>query len=220
MRGRQFGGARARAFGAAMLVFAAGGCHEKSRTEIIVGIATDLMAPMPLTTVSLEVSRFPEGEVLGAQPFTISGNVNNIYELPGTYAIYSPEGTADRVRIVLTATDNKEQMLVLRSAVLSLVPEKTLFVRLGVVMACVAKPECPPGDTCIDGRCLPEAIDSSRLPSYTAGMEKEVNCAGTGAGDATFVNTSTKVPLPVTDATCPNKGVCQEGVCLGSTTSS
>jgi len=189
---------------------ALGACKTTSRTEIIVGVATDLNAPAPLYQVKMEVFRLPLGTTIGDQPFMISGTPDNVYELPGTYAVYSDQGTADRVRLVLTATDNSGQVVVQRTAVLSLVPGKTLFVRLGVVSACMGKLDCPSGDTCIEGRCAPEEIDSSRLPDYVQGMEKQVSCTGT----VNFVDTSTKQPLAVTGAVCPNNGWCQDGMCL------
>ncbi|HEY4187506.1 MAG TPA: hypothetical protein VGP07_20685 [Polyangia bacterium] len=203
---------RALLFGAALSFV--GGCKgEKSRTEIIVGLATDLTAPTPLAAVHLEIVRLPGMDLLGDQEFTISGNPDKIYELPGTYAVYSDTGAPDRVRIQLTATDNGGKTIVQRSAVLNLVPEKTLFVRLGVVSACMGMLDCPDGNTCIEGRCAPEQIDSSRLPVYTEGMENEVSCTGA----VSFVDTSTMKPLTVTGTVCSAQGVCQDGICLGAT---
>lgn len=198
---------------AGVAFFSPPGCKEKSRTEILVGIATDLSAPTPLANVHLEAVRLPDKTVLGEQTLPISGRIDNIYELPGTYALYSDNGSPDRIQVTLTAYDGAANIVVVRTAVLSLVPEKTLFVRLGVVSACVVgKTDCPQGDTCIEGRCAPPEIDSSRLPKYVAGMETKVSCAGT----VNFVDTSTKQPLTLTGTVCPDKGVCQEGICLSA----
>ena len=190
---------------------ALGACKkETSRTEIVVGVATDLKAPAPLYQVELTAYRLPDNAVVAKQQFMISGLLDYDYELPGTYAVYSDQGRADHVRLVLIATDDKQQVVVQRTAVLSLVPGKTLFVRLGVVSACMGKLDCPEGDTCIEGRCAPEAIDSSRLPEYTPGLEKQVACAGA----VNFVDTSTNKPLVATGTVCPDNGWCQDGVCL------
>ncbi|HEY8927538.1 MAG TPA: kelch repeat-containing protein, partial [Polyangia bacterium] len=197
---------------AAVAAVGAAGCKEKPRTEIIVGIATDLTAPAPLRKVHLEVTRLPTVSQIGEQDFPITDTINDVFELPGTYALYSETGAPDRVRVVLNATDDQGRLLVQRSAVMSLVPEKTLFVRLGVVSACVGKLDCPAGDTCIDGRCAPETIDSTRLPVYTPGMEKEVSCSG----GTTYVGTVTHMPLTMKGTACADKGICQEGVCLGA----
>jgi hypothetical protein len=59
---------------------------EKKRTEVLLGIVTDLMAPSPLASVHIDVTRLPEGILIGQEDFTISGTVNSVYELPGTYA--------------------------------------------------------------------------------------------------------------------------------------
>jgi len=190
---------------------AVGSCKkETSRTEIIVGVATDLKAPAPLDQVEITAYRLPGNTLLAQQQFMISGLINSDYELPGTYAVYSDQGAPDRIRLVLVATDDKQQVVVQRTAVLSLVPGKTLFVRMGVVSACMGKLDCPAGDTCIEGRCASEEIDSNRLPQYTPGMENQVACTGA----VSFVDTSTNKPLVATGTACPDNGWCQDGVCL------
>lgn len=215
--GSMHGQSRARllALGAALLLAAGGACSEKKRTEIVIGLATDLTAPTPLRSVRMQVYRLPENVPIGQQDFPISGSINEVYELPGTYAVYSEDGKADRVRVVLTATDGQGAVLVVRTAILTLVPEKTLFVRLGVVSACRGKSDCAEGDSCVEGRCLPEEIDSARLPAYLMGMEREVACAS----GTMFTNTSTKELLKASSATAGMScaGTCQEGTCLAPT---
>jgi alpha-tubulin suppressor-like RCC1 family protein len=182
----------------------------KNRTEIVLGMATDLTASTPLSSVRLQVYSLPEDVVIADQALPISGTVNELYELPGTYAVYSASGSADRFRALLTATDNNSNTLVVRSAVLSLVPGKTLFARLGVVSACEGMTDCGAGETCIEGHCASEEIDSSRLPGYKPGMENEVDCAS----PTTFVDTSTKQPLKMVGTSCASGESCLEGVCL------
>jgi hypothetical protein len=191
-----------------LLLSATLGCVT-NRTEIVLGMATDLTAPTPLSSVELQIYSLPDNVPIADQPLPISGNINGVYELPGTYAVYSASGSPDRFRAVLTATDQKEETLVVRSAVLSLVPNKTLFARLGVVSACEGMTDCGTGETCIEGKCASEEIDSSRLPAYTAGMESQVDCAG----GTTFVDTSTKKPLTVIGTSCGTE-TCLEGICL------
>ncbi len=187
------------------------GCAAKKRTEIILGLATDVDAPMPLRSVTLQVFNPPTASVVAdEQDLQISGSLDEDYELPGTYGVYSADGAADRVRVLLTAIDNHGATLVERSAVLSLIPQETLFVRLGVVSACEQMLDCGAGNTCIEGRCQPEEIASWRLPAYVAGMEDQIACATA----TTFVDTSTKQPLQVTGTACPGGGTCLEGVCL------
>ena len=193
-----------------LMLSAAVGCS-RNRTEIVIGMATDLTAPDPLTTVNVQVFSLPDETQLSEQAFSISGDLGNAYELPGTFVIYSTGGTADQFRTVLTATNSAGATIVERSAVLTLVPEKTLFVRLGIVSACQGITDCLTGETCIEGHCASEDLDASLLPGYTAGMEKVVSCS-TGT---TFVDTSTQQPLAVTGTSC-GTGACLEGICLAS----
>jgi hypothetical protein len=186
------------------------GCSEKKRTEIIVGVATDLDAPAPLAKVLIQAYRLPQVINIGMAERAISGDGVVPYSIPATFGVYSDAGTPDRVRVKLTATDGTN-VLVVRTAVMSLVPEKTLFVRLGVVSACMGRNDCDPdlGQTCVDGRCVSEAIDSATLPAHEPGMENHLGCASV----ARYVDTGTKQPLAVTGPGCAS-GLCAEGVCL------
>ena len=193
---------------AALAAMLAAGCSEKKRTEVVLGLATDLDAPMPLSLVNLLVSApgFPLGN---GEDRLISGNPSQSYTIPGTYGVYSSAGSADRVRVKLTAFDDANQVLVVRTAVFNLVPEKTLFVRLGVVSACMGKLDCGSGQTCIDGRCQSELIDTAALPEYHAGDENTLTCASA----VNYINTGTKEPLMLAAAPSAS-GVSAEGVCL------
>ncbi|HVZ70875.1 MAG TPA: hypothetical protein VHJ20_00755 [Polyangia bacterium] len=187
----------------------------KPRTELILGVATDLTAPSPLETITMTVTRLPENLLIGGQDFPISGHIDELYELPGTYNVFS-DGSADRIQVVLQGKIGNGTVIVERRALLTMIPEHTLFVRLGIVSACQGMLDCPMGDTCIDGRCLPDEIDTTRLPEYTDGMEKTLQCQGA----TTYVDTSTKLPLPVlptVDGGAPcGQGTCSEGVCLSA----
>jgi hypothetical protein len=199
------------------LLVAGVGCKSPGpRTEILLGVATDLTAPSPLRKVEMTVTRLPEQLVVGTQEWDISGSLDELYELPGTYAVYSRGGGDDRIQVVLDGWDADHVRLVQRRALLTLVPHKTLFVRLGIVSACRGKFDCPTTDTCVDGRCQPAEIDTSRLPEYVDGMEKSVSCKSA----TTYVDTSTKKPLPLSSevdagGAC-GQGTCSEGVCLAA----
>jgi len=118
-----------------LLATASVGCNKK-RTEIVIGMATDLKVPTPLTSIDFRVYKIPGDFLLGQSTIPISSDLDIPYVLPATYAVYSESGSADRFKVVLTATDNKGKTIVVRSAIMNLVPEKTLFVRLGTVSSC------------------------------------------------------------------------------------
>ncbi|HEY4185587.1 MAG TPA: hypothetical protein VGP07_10985 [Polyangia bacterium] len=186
------------------------GCSEKKRTEIVVGLATDLTAPSPLASVRLQAFLLPDVIPIGtAEERVISGTSGQPYSIPGTFGIYADSGSPDRVRVRLVAMDDAQNILVVRTAVFSLVPQKTLFVRLGVVTACLGMNDCGDGQTCIAGRCTSEKIDSTLLPTYQQGMENHLSCASA----ITYYDTGTNQPLTMSGPPCAS-GICQEGVCL------
>jgi alpha-tubulin suppressor-like RCC1 family protein len=197
-------------------LIAALGC-EKNRTEVIVGLATDLAVPKDLKQLVLEVYSVPDSgyPIFGPIPVPVSNNNDVQYVLPATWGIYSQSGSADRFRVLLTAQNESGVTVVVRSAVMNLVPEQTLFLRLGLVSACQGMMDCCQGQadcalTCVEGTCVPEEIDSSRLPAYHVGFENEVACSG----GTTFRNTATGAPLTTTGTSCPAGGSCLEGICL------
>ncbi len=196
----------------AVLLSTAAGC-QKDRTEIVIGMATDLTAPHPLSSVTMQIQGLLNDYPVGsAQPkvFSVSGQRGLPYELPATFAVYSATGSSDRFRAVLTATDDMDATLIVRSAVMSLVPEKTLFVRLGLVAACEGTAgQCGPGQTCIEGRCQSEDVDSAQLPAYVTGLEGRVECTSA----TNFIDTSTRQPLTISGTSC-GVGSCLEGICL------
>src|SRR3569623_2226070 len=73
----------------------------------------------------------------------------------------------------------------------------------------MGKLDCPSGDSCFDGRCAAEEIDSSTLPTYTPGLESQVECAGAG----NFIDTGSNQQLPVSGAGCSSGDQCQDGMC-------
>jgi hypothetical protein len=192
------------------------GC-QKDRTEVIVGLATDLAVPKDLSQLLLEVHSVPDSgyPIFGPIPVPVSNNNDVEYVLPATWGIYSQSGSADRFRVLLTAQNEAGDPVVVRSAVMNLVPQQTLFLRLGLVSACKSMTDCCQeqagcGLTCIEGECVSEDIDSSRLPIYEPGMENAVSCTS----GTTFRNTASGAPLPATGSSCPIGGTCLDGVCL------
>jgi hypothetical protein len=198
-------------------------CEDRKRAEVLIGVATDLDAPVPLQRVKLLVHRQDRDtkEYVPVDPevtreWDISGKVMERYELPNSYVGYSdPE---DNAKIMLTlvgmgSAAGGSQGFVLRKAILRLVPERTIFVRLPLTSRCVDNADCSEADTCREGRCVnPEITNSELLPTYDPRVQPDLKpqCdSGT-----IFRNTSTREELGVRGARCANPAdVCIEGAC-------
>ncbi len=189
-----------------LLAFAlaiSGGC---ARTEVLVGVATDIEAPGTVDLVRLSVSR--EGVELFHNDWDISGIPNVPNELPGSFGVYSADGSETKVEITVSGFKNGSVVeLVRRDSILKLVSGRTLFLRMGLVIKCMAS-NCSPGQTCIEGVCKDPNIDAHMLPDFTDDLVTHVTCdSGT-----VFLDTSTKQPMPLLgDAQCA--GPCVEGTC-------
>jgi hypothetical protein len=177
----------------------------------MIGLATDIRAPDLLDSVQLNVTRmrdgFPEEQL---PPWTISGLPDQPFNLPGSYGVYSPDGSEVKVQLDLVGLKD-DSPVVTRSAILSLVNGKTLFVRLGLVTGCMNRSDCGSDQTCVEGRCSSRVIDQLMLPDYDERLVTELTC---NSGTA-FINTADGSPMPLSDdaASCP-AGLCSEGTCL------
>ena len=183
------------------------GCQ---RTEMIIGIATDIRAPDLLDSVQLNVTRvrdgFPEQQL---PPWTISGLKNVPFNLPGSYGVYSPDGSEPKLEIELLGLKN-DQTVVRRNAIVSLVHGKTLFLRLGLTAGCRNRTDCAPTESCVEGACKPKELDPSVLPDFKDDLVGTLTCAS----GAAYINTEDGSPMPMSaDANRCSTG-CNEGTCL------
>src|SRR5258706_3595144 len=134
-----------------------GGCA--SRTEIVLGAATDLKARNQLDEVRLVVSRGGV-PILQPKPWRLSDVPAGVYELPGSFGLYSPDGSEVRLDVKLEGfKDNLS--IVERTSIFSTVAAQTLFTRLTLVSDCNASdgPGCPAGQGCVEGVCRDEKVD-------------------------------------------------------------
>lgn len=180
-----------------------------ARTELVLGIATDLRATDQLDGVELVVKRADDGVVIVNTQFQISGQSGLPDNLPGSYGIYS-DGDETRLDIEVIGTKAGAPM-VSRRSVVGLVSGKTIFYRLGLTSACVSKTDCPANQTCAEGQCVGLRLNSNQFPAFAETIVDELTCAGGTA----YLDTTTNAPMPMsTDAAqCPGN-LCREGTCL------
>jgi hypothetical protein len=202
-----------------LLLAITGACADRPRTQVLISLATDMNAPIPLERVRMSIERFWE-DVHGFVPIdngdlTTQWLINappDRYELPGSLVAFSDPKAEPKIRVTVYA-ENATGRFIRRQSVLRLVREKTLFMRLGLTSRCLDDADCPEERTCIEGRCRDPEIDARSLPDYQPGKRPEfgIEC---DSGTA-FINTTTKTPLtPALSAGCPSPGqVCLEGTC-------
>jgi hypothetical protein len=179
------------------------------RTEMMIGVATDVRAPDILDQVELVVTRVADGMPEIDQQWDITGIPNEPFNLPGSYGIFSADGTEPKVQIEVIGLKNGNAV-VTRHAILSLVSDRTLFVRMGLTAGCINKNDCGPSQTCVEGQCRDRLIDSRQLPDFVQVLVNELTCdSGTK-----YIDTATGDPMPFSaDAmSCPSS-LCSEGTC-------
>jgi hypothetical protein len=201
-RGRRFAGL----LSGVMLVLLSGSCAPPL-SELFIGAATDLSAPDLLDRMILSARR--EGVEVLRNQWNLSGIPGRPYELPGSFNIYTTDGSEPRVEIVLSGYSGEQEM-VRRTAILTLVRGERRFLRMTLVNRCVNHFDCPEGRSCVEGRCVPVGINARLLPTYQPGMEGTLSCdSGT-----MFMNTSTRQPMPIVGAGACGEGErCREGTC-------
>jgi hypothetical protein len=188
-----------------VVMLLASGCT-RPRTELIVGVITDLSAQDMINRVELHIDR--QGVPLFSPTWVISGSPDMPEELPGSYGIYSSDGSETTVTLTAQGfAPGSALPVVERTATLSLVHEETLFMRLALIGACETM-ACPSGANCVEGYCRPKVRDAHTFPPYKANMEKVLAC---NSGPK-YRNTSTKQLMTVT-GDCPPNQDCIEGTC-------
>lgn len=179
-------------------VMASAGC--KDRTELMVGIATD----MPTDMVDrIFFTGGPAGVPLVDAEWDPRQDV-----LPGSFAIVADDSAT--VTLTLSGFRGATEVVV-RETVLPVVAGETLFYRMGLTAACRESViTCDAGE-CIEGVCVQRVITGDMLPDYTDELVTTLSCLS----PTTYINTVTNEPMPVSAdaARCP-EGSCVEGTCL------
>jgi hypothetical protein len=201
------------------LLLVVGGCIRR-RTELVLGVATDLTAPDALDRVHLSV----RGEGLPAieEDWTLSGATGQPFNLPGSIGIYPEEpDAAPTVKIILSGFLSGTE-IVRRSATLTMRARETLFFRMALVASCrkrdgngdgVTDDRCLPGETCIEGACTTEEVDARLLPRYRDSsfpLEQAAQCQSR----TQLINTAGRIPLFLTgQGACSDNERCIESIC-------
>ncbi len=178
------------------------------RTEILLGIATDLRAPQGMDEIQLEVSRGGTGVPQLSLSWTIPGIPSAQYTLPGSYGLIGDETIP--IDVSLIALKGGVPLDLKREAKLTLVEGQTLFYRMGLTRACIGM-ECTGGQTCVEGRCEGLELDPDKLPDYRPEQVTTLTCESL----VRYINTGTGEPMPYSEdfADCPYI-LCAEGTCL------
>ncbi|MEK6606331.1 MAG: hypothetical protein AABZ30_01605, partial [Myxococcota bacterium] len=184
------------------------GCKEP-RTQIVVGIGTDLSAPELIDEVSLDIEVEPSGVSVFDESWPLDSDGE---ELPGSIGLVP--GDDDNATFKLRARARFEgDTVVTRRSTLSFVPGETLFIRLGLVQACDDLPDdyCDEDQVCVEGACQAREIDSKTLPKYQDGLEERIACNS----DTTWLRTGGGIDSEEIEADdeCAPDERCQEGAC-------
>src|SRR5205085_1659560 len=113
------------------------------------------------------------------------------------------------------ASNNKTTHQITRTAVLTLVPDRVLFLQLLLSRDCIDL-TCDMGGqgaagalTCIDGHCASNHVNPASLPDFTGENQGLTQCQS--ATDP-IINTATGMPIPF--QACKADEVCVHGTCL------
>lgn len=215
------------------------GCT-RDRTQVMLGVLTNLFAPGELSQVRLSITR--NQVPVQDRKWSIPGTLRGDYQLPGSVGIFSEDGEPIDIAVTLSGFRGPDNdplngapmtEIVRRESQFTLVPGQTLFARMALAVNCVSTLEpgaprgCAAGQTCVEGRCVQALVDSARFLPYAPGMERAVQCrSGREARDYHDTETAdVNIPLgqrpklPLSGSgQCQRDQECIEGTCykLGS----
>jgi len=194
-----------RPFIAVLALFFLASCS-KNRTEVVLGLATDLTAPDQLDHVQLMVQR--DGVIIIQQDWDVFGQPRVPYELPGSYGLYTDDGSQPRVQVDFIGFHSSKEIL-RRTAIFTPITGQTLFMRIPLVKRCEGV-TCPADQTCVEGACASAEVNSGTFPAYLNQQETTVDC---NSGDK-LIDTGTRQPLPVNGSgSCAANQVCGDSTC-------
>jgi hypothetical protein len=180
------------------------------RTELILGVATDLHAQDDIDEVDLQIVRADTGAQVGSQQFMLSAQSGVKDNLPGSFGVFS-DGEDTPLDITLTAVKGGSNV-VTRHAIMSLVGGETLFYRLGLTAACATVTDCGSDEDCVEGSCTEKFVNAHQFPGFDDTLVSTLTCtSGTVYVDTSMNNAA--MPTSADAADC-GSGLCHEGTCL------
>jgi hypothetical protein len=138
---------------------------------LVLALQTDVSVPKDVDSLRIEISH--HGDIKWAQTFWI-GTAPNEQPLPATLTILPPDDNGPvRVRVL----SYKEGIArTLRRVVTTIPTDREAMLRMPIEWLCYDQVEegdttsprssCPDGETCSAGTCVPDEVDSAKLPSF------------------------------------------------------
>jgi hypothetical protein len=130
----------------------------------VVEVHSDLTVPSQMDELRVEVGtgttvHFDSRYTLGTGPGQIT--------LPRRVALV-PQGSGTPTVVLEVAGLLRGQVVVSRRAVLPFIAHQSLFLRIDLLQSCAVGQGagCGTGNTCVAGSCVPEVVDSTKLPRF------------------------------------------------------
>lgn len=164
------------------------GCQK--RTEIVIGVATDLLARGEIDYVQLQATPIRSGVPLrpvGPTEWDISAIRTRPENLPGSFGLFTDDGSSQLVQVDLFGYKGGAPpmgtLLAQRTSNVTLLSNQTLFMRMALVARCttgLGGSTCPRDFTCVEGICRKTVVDNKSLPRYATAMENFISCKSGG----------------------------------------
>ncbi|MFO0660857.1 MAG: hypothetical protein U0165_13645 [Polyangiaceae bacterium] len=138
-------------------------CADKKATSLTVAISSEAAIPEEIDEMSVEVMRGTDPHFAEVYPLKISSDGPR---LPATLTLkpLESQNPSDPITIRIRANINKQQV-VLRTATIGFVEEKSKLLRLPLRYSCYDFPiDCGEGKSCIGGACQSNAVNAAALP--------------------------------------------------------
>jgi hypothetical protein len=201
-------------FAVALMATAASGCKQKS--QLVVGLITNLKVRGELTDVQMDLSR--NDVLFQSYSWNISDQKSLDFILPGSFTLFSDNGGEPVTQIVVTGFQGDKTRVVRRSTI-QLQSEQDVFYRMSLVLKCTtgspnATDQCPDGFSCVEGVCKPDTVDAKTLRPYEASRVSDVECdSGTAFFDTSTCSSGTCAAIPPSSQVCAADEFCSEGTC-------